>query len=423
MPLRSLPVRPDRATIDAEASALLEAMQTGDVSAMADVEAYLPERTSAAPFTLDDAREVLGRSYQGSGWTRLQQAITLVEAIWADDADTVRSLITAQPALLHESALIRRDSNWGPPMSYAANLGRDAIIQLLHDLGARDHAKALQRAALQSQVRTGVLLHGLMGQPTPPDDSLGGPAYTLSVDGTAFMLELGVPAVSAAGERTAPVSVVLETDSRNPRAKHEILALYERHGLTYPDTPVMALHRGRIDLLEEHLARDPGLLTRTFRHEEIYPPSMGCRDPLDATTGTPLDGCTLLHMSVEYDEMEIARWLLDRGMSANVRARVGASGFGGYTPLFNTVVSQPNFWTNFQGRGPSAAAFTALLLERGADVNVRASVWKRLHPGHGDSTRHDYRDVTALSYGHQFHAPIFVSAPALQMIADAGGVG
>ena len=30
------------------------------------------------------------------------------------------------------------NNNWGPPMSYAANLGRDRIIRLLYDLGARD---------------------------------------------------------------------------------------------------------------------------------------------------------------------------------------------------------------------------------------------------------------------------------------------
>lgn len=119
--------------------------------------------------------------------------------------------------------------------------------------------------------------------------------------------------------------------------------------------------------------------------------------------------------------MEIARWLLDRGMDANVRAAVGRDGFGGYTALFNTVVSQPNFWMNYRKRGPFVAPFTELLLERGADPNIRASIWKRLHPGHGDPTRHDYRDVTALSWGRRFHAPIFVSEPAMRLIEAAGG--
>jgi hypothetical protein len=127
-------------------------------------------------------------------------------------------------------------------------------------------------------------------------------------------------------------------------------------------------------------------------------------------------------MAVEFDELEIARWLLDHGMDANARAAVGRSGFGGYTALFSTVVSQPNFWMNFHHRGPFVAPFAELLLERGADPNVRASIWKQLHPGHGDPARHEYRGVTPRSWGRQFHAPIFVSEPAMRLIEAAGGV-
>ncbi len=44
--------------------------------------------------------------------------------------------------------------NWGPPMSYAANLGRDTIIATLRDLGATDLTRALDRAVLQGQIET-----------------------------------------------------------------------------------------------------------------------------------------------------------------------------------------------------------------------------------------------------------------------------
>jgi hypothetical protein len=102
------------------------------------------------------------------------------------------------------------------------------------------------------------------------------------------MLELGARVRDADGKRIAPVDIVLETDSRNPSEKHQILELYVQHGLELPDSPTMALHRGRIDLLEQHLRRDPDLLHRTFSFEEIYPPELGCHnDPL-ATFGTPL---------------------------------------------------------------------------------------------------------------------------------------
>jgi len=98
-----------------------------------------------------------------------------------------------------------------------------------------------------------------------PSDALGGPAYTLSASGTALMFELGAQVRDSDGQRIAPVVVVLETDSRNPSAKHQILEMYVQHGLELPDTPTMAVHRGRIDLLEEHLRRDANLLSRTFR--------------------------------------------------------------------------------------------------------------------------------------------------------------
>ena len=128
-------------------------------------------------------------------------------------------------------------------------------------------------------------------------------------------------------------------------------------------------------------------------------------------------------MCIDYDELEIARWLIERGMDVNVRAAVDADGFGGHTPLFSTVVSQPNFWTNFKG-DPDKARFTQLLLDHGADPNVRASLRKQLHPGYGpqyDIAMQEYRDVSPLSWGRRFHAKVFVSELALQLIAQRGG--
>ncbi|HXD50089.1 MAG TPA: ankyrin repeat domain-containing protein [Gemmatimonadaceae bacterium] len=420
MPVRRLPVRPDLDQLKRQAKELLRGLHSGDASAVAELREWHPDPVDPALAKLSDAQLVLARSYQASSWPRLVQSVELADAIWRDDVDAVRGLVASNPSLIHEHVLIRTDSHWGPPMTYAANLGRDAIIRVLRDRGATDLESAGARAALQGQVETAKMIYDLAGRPPLYDGALSGPAYTLNLDGSALLLTLGAPLHAGTG---CPAETVLQTDGRNPAAKHAILELYAKHGLALPDTPAMALHRGRIDLLEEHLRRDPSLLTRTFSHREIYPAELGCGDPIEAVTGTPLDGTTLLHMCVEYDELEIGRWLLDRGMSPNVRAAVGRSGFGGYTPLFNAVVSLPNFWMNYGKRGPFAAPFAALLLERGANPNVRASLWKRLGAGHDDSrTRHEYRDVTPLSWGHRFHQPIFVSEPALRLIEAAGGV-
>jgi hypothetical protein len=354
MPARHLPVRPNLDQLKHQARDLLRAIRRGEPEALADLQEFHPRPTTPEMVKLADAQLVLARAYQAPSWPRLVRACHLVDAIWQDDVQMVRTLVTKHPALLHEPVLIR-ESNWGPPMSYAANLGRDAIIHALHALGATDHLHAIERAALQGKVGTAHLLHQLAGKPAVPEGALSGSAYTLNVAGTEFALGLGAKVADAEGLRLAPVDVVLETDSRNPTAKHRILELYAEHGLALPDTPVMALHRGRIDLLEQHLRRDPGLLRRTFAHTEIYPPEMGCGDPLNATVGTPLGGTSLLHLCVDYDEMEILQWLLDRGMDPNLPARVGPSGFGGYTALFCTLVSQPNFWMNFNGSRPMAA--------------------------------------------------------------------
>jgi ankyrin repeat protein len=420
MSARRLPVRPDLDQLKHQAKDLLRAIHRHEASALADLREYHPRAIAPTDVQLADAQLVLARSYEAPSWPRLVVACRLIDAIWRDDLEAVRELVVRHPHVLHEEALIRTGSNWGPPMTYAANLGRDTIITMLHDLGATDLRSAIDRATLQGRIETARMLHGMLGAPRPPAGALGSPAYTLSAAGTALLFELGAQIRDRDGQAHAPVDVVLETDSRNPANKHEILEMYVRHGLELPDTPTMALHRGRIDLLEEHLRRDPGLLRRTFSHEEIYPPDLGCHDEVLATQGTPLAGTTLLHMCVDYDEIEIARWLLERGMDVDARARIEADGFGGHTALFATVVSQPNFWMNHQQR-PQVAPFTELLLERGANPNVRASLRKQLHPGYGPDTLHEYRDVTPLSWGRRFHAGIFVSEPALRLIAERGG--
>jgi hypothetical protein len=419
MPNRRLPVCPNLDQLRHQAKDLLRAIRAGDPQALADLQTFHSANINPAKVKLADAQIILARSYESPSWPRLVQACKLIDAIWRDDIEALREIVTKHPKLIHESALIT-DRNWGLPMSYAANLGRDAIIKILYDLGARDLEHALDRATLQSKIGTAKLIHELMGAPPPSEKMLDGAAYTLSASGTALMFELGVQFHVENGKRIAPVDVVLETDSRKPSQKHEILEMYMKHGVELPDTPPMAVHRGRIDLLEKHLLLDPSLLSRTFTHEEIFPPQLGCHNEILATHGTPLAGTTLLHMCMDYNEMEIARWLLAKGMNVDAKASVDADGFGGHTALFATVVSQPNFWMNHNDLS-KVAPLTELLLQHGADPNARASLRKQLHPGYGEEIMHEYCDVTPLSWGQQFHKKVFVSEPAMKLIAASGG--
>jgi hypothetical protein len=414
-------VRPDPEQVRRQAKELLRAIRSGDEAALAELREYHPAPPAPADAHLADAQLALARSYGASSWTRLVCAVRLADAIWRDDLDTVRDLVIRNRPLVHEDVLIRTDSNWGPPLTYAANLGRDGIIRFLHNEGAKDLKSAVGRAVLQGQAQTVRLIHELAGQPPIDRFSLAGPAYTLSVEGTAIVFALGVRVDGPQGVDTNTMEHLLGTDSRNPPAKHRILQMYVEHGFEPPDTPVMALHRGRIDLLEAHLARDPELLTRTFGIADVYPLAPACsRDPYTAQ-GTPVHRTTLLHIAAYFDELEIAEWLLDRGMHPDARAAIDADGFGGYTALFSTVVSQHNFWVNYDKGQPDEARFTRLLLDRGADPNIRASLRARLEEGHGGGPMREYRDVTPLSWGEQYHAKIFVSRESLRLIEARGG--
>jgi ankyrin repeat protein len=80
-----------------------------------------------------------------------------------------------------------------------------------------------------------------------------------------------------------------------------------------------------------------------------------------------LRGSTLLHVAAEYGNVEAARLLLDRGADVNARATVDESGVGGQTPIFHAVTQY----------GDWGLAVARLLLDRGADLSVRVKL-----PGH-----------------------------------------
>ncbi len=229
-------------------------------------------------------------------------------------------------------------------------------------------------------------------------------------DGLGLLLELGARIVDERGDEKAPVGMILETYGRRPAGKHKCLEILAAHGVALPDTPPMAVHRGRIDLLDRLLERDPSLVTRTYSIREIYPLELGCHE--DATLalhGTPLDGATLLHMAIDFDEMAVFRWLLAHGADVNGRAAVDADGFGGHTPLFSAVVVQSQ-------EARESDAYARLLLDHGADPNARASLRKRMRFV-GDEQMHELRDVTPIGWGERFEERDWVCKPAMQLIA------
>src|SRR5262249_27681206 len=141
--------------------------------------------------------------------------------------------------------------------------------------------------------------------------------------------------------------------------------------------PVLGLLRNRLDLLAGHLDADPGLVHRRFPNLDF------------GTSGErmlTLRGATLLHVAAEYGSLEAATMLLDRGADVDARASVEADGIGGQTALFHAVTQS----------GAGGLSVAELLLDRGADLSVRAKV-----PGHYEQPG-EVVECTALGYAMRF---------------------
>ncbi len=407
MAKRRLPLDPSLEQLRNQAKALLDSYVSGDPDVAQDFASFHPRGVTAEEAKLSDAQLVLARTYAFPSWPRLRLGVELSHALSAGDLDKIRRIVMEHPDVMAEQVR-GEDSSWGPPLSFAANLGDLAVIDLLLDLGAEDVQFAFDRAVLQGKidVARGLAEHG--GKPEPGMVML--PCETLNADGLSFLVEeLGADLSNSDGDSTEPLRMILETYSRNPDGKHRCLDLVESQGTALPDTPVMALHRGRVDLLEAHLERDSELLARRFPYNAIYPYS---REEGSGLHGTPLEGTALLHMAVDFDEQEIFDWLLEKGADPNVRAEIDPDGFGGHTPLFNSVVSQA-----FLCGRQKDAGMARTLLERGADPNATASIRKALRFTE-DEGPHEYREVTPVIYGEQFHLQRWVNQHAMEVIQE-----
>jgi ankyrin repeat protein len=132
--------------------------------------------------------------------------------------------------------------------------------------------------------------------------------------------------------------------------------LLEAGGETRYDTPaVLALLRGRLDNLAELIDAEPGLVNKRFL--ELDCGQTGGRSLL-------LRGGTLLHVAAEFGNVAAVALLLDRAADVNARATVDDAGVGGHTAIFHAV-------TQFDDGGLTA---TQLLVERGADLTVRVKL-------------------------------------------------
>ena len=93
-----------------------------------------------------------------------------------------------------------------------------------------------------------------------------------------------------------------------------------------------------------------------------------------------------MHVAAEYGNLAAAALLLNRGADINARATVDEAGVGGQTAIFHAV-------TQFDDGG---LPVTQLLLGRGADLSVRAKL-----PGDYERPG-EFVECTALGYALLF---------------------
>jgi hypothetical protein len=390
------------------------------------------KKTGQAP-SLSTAQLQVARQYGFASWPKLKAHVEslqtvgqLKEAIDSGDLERVKHLMSRNPAL--HSAPLGYGKNG--PLTWVAECrvpreapseARLAMAKWMIENGSDVHQGGdgpLMRAALADMripmmellVAKGADVNALWNGSYP---IISAPCETLAPRALKWLLHHGADPTVASQAYGTPLNMLICTYARNTKGKNACLEVLAEAGLELPDTPAMAFHRGRIDLLDAHLSREPSLLERRFQESEIYPTDLGIK-PGDGLHVTPIAGGTLLHMAIEFDDIDMARWLIERGADVNARTSLDADGFGGHSPLFHTVVT-------LAGPDDSAAR---LLLVHGADPNARATIRKQLRDvGDPEKERmREYHNVTPIGYARQFQQPSWVNSPAIAAIAEHGGI-
>lgn len=382
--------------------------------------------------SLADGQFQVARQYGYASWPKLKAHVEslqtvgqLKQAIDSNDLERVKELMTRNPEL-HRAPLGYGKNG---PLTWVAECrvpreapgeARLAMARWMIENGSDVHQGGdgpLMRAALADMripmmellVAHGANVNALWNGSYP---IICAPCETLAARALKWLLDHCADPRVTSRDYGSLLQILICTYARNAKGKHACLEVFADAGFDLPDTPAMAFHRGRIDLLDAHLDRDPSLLEHRFTEGEIFPAELGIQ-PGDGLHVTPVAGGTLLHLAVEYDDIDMARWLIERGADANAKAALDADGFGGHTPLFHAVVT-------LAAPDDSKAR---LLLERGANPNARATIRKKLRDM-GDPEKEimrEFHNVAPIGYASQFQEPSWVNGPAITAIVERGG--
>jgi ankyrin repeat protein len=351
--------------------------------------------------SLADAQFKIARLYGFASWPKLKAHVDSLEeigqlkqAIDTNDFERVKSLMTRNPAL-HQAPL---GYNKNGPLTWVAecrvpweppSAERLAMAKWMIENGSDVHQGGdgpLMRAALfghRIPMMELLLSHGadVNAEWNGYFPIIFSPCETVEPAPIQWLLEHGANPNCAKPGRKYPgtaLDYVIGTYGRSNQLGACMDILLNAGGVTRHNVPpVLDLLRGRLNQLEEKIHSDPALVHQRFAELDF------------GVTGRrllTLRGTTLLHVAAEYGNVEAAQLLLERGADVNARASVDESGIGGQTPLFHAV-------TQF---GDWGLAVAQLLLERGADLSIRAKL-----PGHYERPG-EVVECTPLGYAKLF---------------------
>jgi ankyrin repeat protein len=368
---------------------------------------------SGAAASITEAQFKIARLYGFASWQKLKAHIDalkeiddeigqLKQAIDTNDIDRVKSMMTRNPALHTAPLGYGKDGPltwvaecrvpWEPPSP-----ARLAMATWMIEHGSDVHQGGdgpLMRAALGDRVPmmevlvshgadVNALWHGHFPIIFSPCESLDPVALR-------WLLERGANPncrdhgyeISGHSYPGTALDYVIASYARSPeRLSACIDILLNAGGATKYDTPgVLQILRRRLDDLAALIDADPALVTKRF--SELDCGQTGGRNLL-------LQGGTLLHVAAEYGNVAAVALLLDRGADVNARATIDEAGVGGHTAIFHAV-------TQFDDGG---LPVTQLLVERGADLAVRVKL-----PGDYERPGETV-ECTALGYALLFGGP------------------
>ncbi|HLK65816.1 MAG TPA: ankyrin repeat domain-containing protein [Bryobacteraceae bacterium] len=357
--------------------------------------------------SITHAQLQIARLYGFPSWPKLKAHIDLLNdtgqlkhAIDTNDFEQVKHLMIRSPEL-HRAPLGYGKNGpltwvaecripWGPPAPE-----RLAMARWMIENGSDIHQGGdgpLMRAALNSDRIA--MMELLVSRGANVNAEWNGnfpiilaPCESVSPGALEWLLAHGAdPNCRNSKSSNTALDYLIGTYARSTNLARCIELLVGAGGTTRYDLPgVLDILRGRLDILSARIDADPSLLQRRF--PELDCGSTGARRLL-------LQGATLLHLAAEFGNEEAIALLLDRGADVNVRAAVDDGGVGGQTAIFHAV-------TQFPGRG---LAVTRLLLERGADLSIRVKL-----PGHYERPD-EFVECTPLGYALRFPGSEFPDA-------------